>query len=56
MDFYCCFSSILCIFKDSAAVKAGVVFFQLYFLTGVLLSFLKGGVVFKSGAVFKQIR
>ena len=38
------------------SIQARVVSFQLKILTGVLLSFQKGGVVFKSGSVFKQIR
>ena len=37
------------------SIQARVVSFQLKILTGVLLSFQKGGAVFKSGSVFKQI-
>ena len=36
--------------------RGGVVFFQFKFLTGVLLSFLGGGVVFKNGVAFKPIQ
>ena len=36
--------------------RDGVVFFQYHFLTGVVLVFLGGGVVFKTGVAFKPIR
>ena len=38
------------------SIQAGVVFFQYHFLTGVVLVFSRGGVVFKSGVAFKRIR
>ena len=37
-------------------IQAGVVYFPWQFLTGVLLVFEMGGVVFKSGVAFKRIR
>ena len=36
--------------------KAGVVFFQYHFLTGVIFSFSKSEVVFKSGVAFERIQ
>ena len=38
------------------SIQAGVVFFQCHFLTGVLLVFYRGRVVFKSGVAFKRIQ
>ena len=41
---------------DWGCIQAGVVLFQYQFLTGVVLVFQRGGVLFKSGVVLKRIR
>ena len=43
-------------FRLRGSNRDGVVSFQFKFLTGVVLKFLGGGVVFKTGVAFKQIR
>ena len=42
--------------KRWGCIQAGVLLFQNYFLTGVVLGFEWGEVLFKSGVAFKRIR
>ena len=43
-------------FFDWGCIQAGVVLFQYQFLTGVLLVFQRGEVLFKSGVLTARIR
>ena len=47
---------MLQIIKNAQADKGGVVLLQNKFLTGVVLVFERGEVLFKSGVAFKRIR
>ena len=44
------------LFFDWGCIRAGVVLFQYQFLTGVVLVFQRGEVLFKSGVVNARIR